>query len=78
MLVGQPAEERLSGARAMLNDGLYERFPNPDYALAFHVAASGPPSRKILLYVIGDSADMACGEAKAGKRSQGYPQRQGL
>ncbi|MEO1475072.1 MAG: amidohydrolase [Pseudomonadota bacterium] len=39
MLIGQPAEERISGARDMLEDGLYERFPKPDYALAFHVSA---------------------------------------
>lgn len=39
VLVVQPAEERIFGARAMVNDGLYTRFPKPDYALAFHVAA---------------------------------------
>ncbi|KCZ88658.1 amidohydrolase [Hyphomonas jannaschiana] len=39
VLVGQPAEERIGGARAMIQDGLYERFPKPDYAIAFHVAA---------------------------------------
>ncbi|WP_299322679.1 amidohydrolase [Parasphingopyxis sp.] len=38
----QPAEERGAGARMMLEDGLYERFPRPDYALAFHNAASAP------------------------------------
>ncbi|MFI1801104.1 amidohydrolase [Streptomyces sp. NPDC020379] len=38
VLVGQPAEETLSGARAMLADGLYERFPLPDAMLAQHVA----------------------------------------
>jgi hippurate hydrolase len=37
ILIGQPAEERISGARTMLQDGLYERFPKPEYALAFHV-----------------------------------------
>lgn len=42
VLIGQPAEERAGGARAMLADGLYERFPKPDYALAFHVAALQP------------------------------------
>ncbi len=42
MLVGQPAEERISGARAMMEDGLYERFGRPDYALAFHVDADLP------------------------------------
>jgi len=39
VLIGQPAEERLDGARAMLSDGLYTRFPRPNYALALHVWA---------------------------------------
>ena len=39
VFVGQPAEERASGARAMLRDGLYGRFPVPDYALALHTNA---------------------------------------
>ncbi len=38
ILIGQPAEEKVGGAKAMLADGLYERFPKPDYALALHVA----------------------------------------
>lgn len=46
MFVGQPAEERIGGARAMLRDGLYERFGVPDYALALHVAA-GQPAGKV-------------------------------
>jgi amidohydrolase len=37
VLVGQPAEELVEGAKAMLDDGLYTRFPRPDYALALHV-----------------------------------------
>ena len=37
ILVGQPAEERGAGARMMLADGLFERFPRPDYNLALHV-----------------------------------------
>jgi hippurate hydrolase len=37
VLIGQPAEERVAGARDMLADGLYTRFPKPDYALGFHV-----------------------------------------
>ncbi|REJ80121.1 MAG: amidohydrolase [Acidobacteria bacterium] len=45
LFVGQPAEERISGARAMLEDGLYERFPVPDHALAFHVSAGAPAGR---------------------------------
>lgn len=42
MFVVQPAEERVGGAKAMLEDGLYERFGKPDYALAFHVASVLP------------------------------------
>ncbi|MCP4172458.1 MAG: amidohydrolase [Fuerstiella sp.] len=38
ILIGQPAEERVGGARAMLKDGLFERFPKPDMAIALHVA----------------------------------------
>jgi hippurate hydrolase len=36
VLVGQPAEEGGGGAKAMLNDGLFTRFPRPDFALSFH------------------------------------------
>ena len=62
MLVGQPAEERIMGAREMIEDGLYERFGVPDYALAFHVAA-GKPAGKIdvppgLLASSSDSVDI--------------------
>ncbi|MEO1202815.1 MAG: amidohydrolase, partial [Pseudomonadota bacterium] len=39
MLIVQPAEERVIGARAMKDDRLWERFGRPDYALAFHVSA---------------------------------------
>ena len=42
MLIGQPAEERIMGARLMMEDNLWQRFGQPDYALAFHVAASMP------------------------------------
>ena len=42
MLVGQPSEESVSGAAAMLKDGLFKRFPKPDYALSMHDDASGP------------------------------------
>ncbi|MEU8861263.1 amidohydrolase [Streptomyces umbrinus] len=41
LVVGQPAEETGEGAAAMVNDGLYERFPRPDVLLAQH-AAPGP------------------------------------
>ena len=42
MFIVQPAEERVGGAKAMLADGLYDRFGKPDYALAFHVASPLP------------------------------------
>ena len=38
VLIGQPAEEIGLGALAMLEDGLYERFPTPDYVLATHTS----------------------------------------
>jgi hippurate hydrolase len=40
VMVGQPAEEAINGAQAMLDDGLYTRFPRPDYALALHDTAA--------------------------------------
>jgi amidohydrolase len=49
MFIGQPAEERIGGARRMLADGLYERFGVPDYALALHVHA-GKPAGKVELH----------------------------
>jgi hippurate hydrolase len=36
MFIGQPAEETVAGAKAMLDDGLYKRFGKPDYAFAQH------------------------------------------
>jgi amidohydrolase len=39
MLIGQPAEETIDGAKAMLADRLYERFPKPDFAIALHDSA---------------------------------------
>jgi amidohydrolase len=37
LLIGQPAEETIGGAKAMLEDGLLTRFPKPDVAVALHV-----------------------------------------
>ncbi|MEP3421100.1 MAG: amidohydrolase [Erythrobacter sp.] len=42
VMILQPAEETGEGALAMLEDGLFERFPKPDYVLAFHDAAGAP------------------------------------
>lgn len=42
VLIAQPAEERIGGAKLMLDDGLYSRFPKPDFAMAFHVSSATP------------------------------------
>ena len=42
VMILQPGEETGEGAKAMLDDGLYTRFPKPDYVLAFHDAAALP------------------------------------
>ncbi len=42
MVIGQPAEERGLGAKAMLDDKLFERFLRPDFAVALHVAGQFP------------------------------------
>ena len=62
MFVVQPAEERVGGAKAMLADGLYDRFGTPDYALAFHVS-SGLPTGMVsasegIQYSSSDSVDI--------------------
>lgn len=42
VMVAQPAEEGFGGAGMMLDSGLYEKFPRPDYALALHVTPKLP------------------------------------
>jgi amidohydrolase len=42
VFIAQPAEEIVEGARAMLADGLYTRFPKPDFAIALHTWAPLP------------------------------------
>lgn len=42
LIIMQPAEERGGGARAMLADGLYSRFPKPDHVIGLHDSASLP------------------------------------
>jgi len=37
LLIGQPAEETIAGAKAMIADGLFQRFPKPDVGVAMHV-----------------------------------------
>ena len=38
MFVAQPAEELVSGAKSMIADGLFTRFPKPDFAFALHTS----------------------------------------
>ncbi len=42
ILIGQPAEETISGAKRMIDDGLMTRFPKPDVAVALHVGNQLP------------------------------------
>ena len=42
MVIAQPAEERGAGAKAMLEDGLFQRFAKPNYAVALHVSGDKP------------------------------------
>jgi hippurate hydrolase len=42
VMIGQPGEEIGAGAKAMLDDGLYTRFPKPTHAIAFHDSAALP------------------------------------
>jgi hippurate hydrolase len=62
VFVVQPAEERVGGAKAMIADGLYTRFPKPDYALAFHVDADLPTGKvsasEGIQYASADSVDI--------------------
>ncbi|MFK8015756.1 MAG: amidohydrolase [Gammaproteobacteria bacterium] len=63
VLIGQPAEEIISGARQMIQDGLFERFPKPEYALAFHVSAQRTAGQihipEGIAYSSSDSVDIA-------------------
>lgn len=45
MLIGQPAEETITGAKAMVKDGLFTRFPRPDVAVALHVGNELPAGK---------------------------------
>ena len=62
ILVAQPAEERIGGAKLMMEDGLYSRFPKPDFAMAFHVSADTPTGKIALSegisYSSSDSVDI--------------------
>ncbi len=42
IMIAQPGEETSQGAKAMLEDGLFTRFPRPSHAIAFHDSATLP------------------------------------
>ena len=45
VLIGQPAEETVGGAQAMLRAGLFTKFPKPDYVLALHDTSAVPAGK---------------------------------
>jgi len=45
VLIGQPAEETVGDAQAMLRAGLYTKFPKPDYVLALHDTSAVPAGK---------------------------------
>ena len=45
VVIGQPAEERGSGAKGMLDDRLFERFGKPDFAISLHDSAILPAGK---------------------------------
>jgi amidohydrolase len=45
LMIGQPAEETVAGAQGMIADGLFKRFPKPDFVLAIHDAADLPAGK---------------------------------
>lgn len=45
VVIAQPAEELGLGAKAMLDDGLFRKFPRPDYNIALHDSASLPAGK---------------------------------
>ena len=62
VFIAQPAEERIAGAKAMIADGLFTRFPKPQYALGFHVAAAMETGKvaagETIQYSSSDSVDI--------------------
>jgi hippurate hydrolase len=74
VLIAQPAEETISGARAMIEDGLYTRFPRPDYALAFHVSADVAAGRiEVPPAIVASSADSVTIEVHGVGTHGAYP-----
>jgi hippurate hydrolase len=55
LLIGQPAEETIGGAKAMVHEGLFSRFPRPDVVLALHVGNELPAGKVGVISGIYDS-----------------------
>jgi len=55
MLIGQPAEETISGAKTMVADGLFTRFPKPDVGIALHVYNAQPAGKVAIVPGIYDA-----------------------
>jgi len=49
LMIGQPGEETVQGARAMIADGLFSRFPKPDFSVAVHDSSDLPAGK---VYVV--------------------------
>jgi len=62
VMVGQPGEEIVRGARAMIADGLFKRFPRPDFAIAVHDSSDEPSGKVVIVPGFGmasvDSVDV--------------------
>jgi hippurate hydrolase len=75
VMIGQPAEETIAGAEAMLKDGLFTRFPRPDFNLAIH-DTNGLPAGQVgyvpgFVLAASDSVDI---EVKGIGGHGAYPQ----
>lgn len=62
VMIGQPGEEIVRGARAMIADGLFKRFPKPDFAIAVHDSSDEPAGKVLIVPGFGmasvDSVDL--------------------
>ncbi len=73
IMVAQPAEEIIMGARAMLADGLYARFGRPDYALALHDGTGPDGTVQVNLAANASAADTVDIEVKGVGGHGAYP-----
>jgi hippurate hydrolase len=62
VMIGQPGEEIVQGARAMIGDSLFKRFPKPDFAIAVHDSSDEPAGKVLIVPGFGmasvDSVDL--------------------